>query len=168
MEVKYGAGQSKYGTGVQIDLTGDEVAIAIAAYLVTRRIHINGPRTIRVNGEQIQDGWIYVDPSGFVIHNGEKLDGRGPSTDAPETYTHKLYEVLQNHMRGASDGEALRAALESKVAVMYDTKAVRLYPIRDGKLVSISMGGMPSRKLNEDENRRIWEVSETLTPSSEG
>jgi hypothetical protein len=35
-----------------------------------------GSRTIRVNGEMCQEGSIYVDPSGFVIHDGVKFNGR--------------------------------------------------------------------------------------------
>ena len=34
MNVQFGKGKTEYGTGVQIDLTGDEVATAISAYLV--------------------------------------------------------------------------------------------------------------------------------------
>lgn len=76
MKVYKGNGKTEYGPGVQIDLTGDEVAIAIDAYLVARRIVVSGPRTIRVNGELIEEGSVYVDPSGFVIRKGEKISGR--------------------------------------------------------------------------------------------
>ena len=75
MEVYLGSGKTKFGTGVQIDLTGDDVAIAIDAYLVSHGIHVNGARTIRVNGELCREGSIYVDPSGFVIKDGEKYSG---------------------------------------------------------------------------------------------
>lgn len=78
MKVRHGKGTTKYGPGVQIDLTGDEVAIAIDAYLVARRVHVSGPRTITVNGELCDRGQIYVDPAGFVIRKGEKISGRGP------------------------------------------------------------------------------------------
>jgi hypothetical protein len=77
MKVKHGKGKTKYGPGVEIQLSGEEVAIAIDAYLVARRVHINGPRTITVNGELCGHGQVYVDPSGFVIHKGKKIDGRG-------------------------------------------------------------------------------------------
>ena len=70
MEVKKGSGTSKYGSGVEINLTGDEVATAIDAYLVAHNIHHFGPRTIRVNGELPKIARIYVDPSGYVIANG--------------------------------------------------------------------------------------------------
>lgn len=41
-------------------------------------VYINGPRTIRVNGELCNHGKVYVDPSGFVIDKkGNKWDGRG-------------------------------------------------------------------------------------------
>jgi hypothetical protein len=77
MEVKYGTGATEYGPGVDIYLTGDNVAVAISAYLVAHNIHVSGPRTITVNGELCEIGNVYVDPSGFVICDGEKYDGRG-------------------------------------------------------------------------------------------
>ena len=67
MEVRYGKGTTEYGPGVDIDLSGDEVATAIDAYLVAHGIHVSGPRTINVNGELIESGNVYVDPSGFVV-----------------------------------------------------------------------------------------------------
>lgn len=78
MEVKYGPGTSEFGTGVSIELTGDEVATAIYTWLVAHNVHVDGPRTITVNGDLCRFGRIYVDPSGFVISNGERLSGRGP------------------------------------------------------------------------------------------
>ena len=77
MDVRRGEGTTEYGPGVSIDLTGDEVATAIAAYLVAHNIHVSGARTITVNGELCEVGRVYVDPSGFVIVDGQKIDGRG-------------------------------------------------------------------------------------------
>ena len=77
MEITYGKGTTKYGPGVNIHLTGDEVAIAIDAWLVAQGIHVNGARTITVNSELIDTGKVYIDPSGFVISDGEKISGRG-------------------------------------------------------------------------------------------
>ena len=77
MNVQFGKGKTEYGPGVQIDLTGDEVAIAIDAYLVAHRIYVDGPRTITVNGELCEVGKVYVDPSGKVVANGEGWSGRG-------------------------------------------------------------------------------------------
>lgn len=78
MEIKRGNGKTQYGPGVDIFLTGDEVATAIMAYLVARGVHVAGPRTIVVNDELCVAGRVYVDPSGFVIdENGTKLSGRG-------------------------------------------------------------------------------------------
>jgi len=76
MKVKRGEGRTQYGPGVSIDLTGDDVARAISAYLVARGVHVDGPRTVTVNGELCKSGRVYVDPSGYVIHKGEKLEGR--------------------------------------------------------------------------------------------
>jgi len=77
MEVKFGRGSTKYGPGVRIDLTGDEVATAINAWLVAHGVLVSGPRTITVNGELCRNGYVHVDPSGFVIANGKKFSGRG-------------------------------------------------------------------------------------------
>ena len=84
MDIKYGKGSTKYGPGVSINLTGDEVATAIDAWLVAHGVHVSGPRTIRVNGELCKVGHVYVDPSGFVIYDGERLSGRGPNADSEE------------------------------------------------------------------------------------
>jgi hypothetical protein len=83
MQVNFGKGETEFGPGVQIDLTGDEVAIAIEAYLLAHSVRISGPRTIRVNGKLCSTGKIYVDPSGFVIHHGKRIDGRGERYVAP-------------------------------------------------------------------------------------
>ena len=77
MNIQFGKGKTKYGPGVEINLTGDEVATAIDAYLVAHGIYISGARTISVNDELCKIGQIYVDPSGFVISNGNKWSGRG-------------------------------------------------------------------------------------------
>ncbi|MES2211043.1 MAG: hypothetical protein V4515_12825 [Chloroflexota bacterium] len=75
MIVQRGEGRSDYGPGVSIELTGDEVATAIDAWLVAHSVHVHGPRTVMVNGELCQSGHVYVDPSGFVIADGEKTSG---------------------------------------------------------------------------------------------
>lgn len=77
MEIKFGEGKTEYGPGVSIELSGDEVAIAIDAYLVAHGIHVSGARTITVNGELCGRGRVYVDPSGSVIADGERWTGRG-------------------------------------------------------------------------------------------
>jgi hypothetical protein len=77
MIVKYGEGRTEYGPGVIIELTGAEVATAIAAWLTAHNVYVNGPRTVTVNDELCGFGEIYVDPSGFVINNGVKFSGRG-------------------------------------------------------------------------------------------
>jgi hypothetical protein len=77
MKVRIGKGKTKYGPGVEIKLSGDEVAIAIDTYLVAHGIHVDGPRTITVNGDLCEKGRVYVDPSGFVMHKGKRLNGDG-------------------------------------------------------------------------------------------
>jgi hypothetical protein len=76
-KVEIGNGETEFGPGVEITLTGCEVATAIAAFLVAHGIHVSGPRTINVNGGLCVAGSVYVDPSGFVISSGKKYDGRG-------------------------------------------------------------------------------------------
>lgn len=77
MQVRTRTGQTKYGPGVDIELTGDEVAQAIDAYLKLNDVHISGGRTIRVNGELCSSARVYVDPSGFVVSNGQRYSGQG-------------------------------------------------------------------------------------------
>ena len=77
MKVKFGNGKTEYGPGVQIDLTGDEVASAIDTYLCAHDIHVFGPRTITVNGKLCEKGMVFVDPSGFVMANGKRYRGIG-------------------------------------------------------------------------------------------
>jgi len=84
MDIKRGNGATKYGPGVAIELTGDEVATAIAAYLVAHNIHVDGPRTISVDGQLLKRHRVFVDPSGFVIANRVKFDGRGEQPTRPE------------------------------------------------------------------------------------
>lgn len=81
MKVDYGNGTSEFGPGVSIELTGDEVALAIHAYLVAHEVYWWGPRTITVNGELCEGGQVRVDPSGFVMANGMRYSGRGPSRE---------------------------------------------------------------------------------------
>ena len=77
MNIKHGKGRTQYGPGVDISLTGDEVDTAIAAYLTAHKVYVSGPRTVTVNGKPIELGEVYVDPSGFVVSEGETISGRG-------------------------------------------------------------------------------------------
>lgn len=63
MNIQFGKGKTQFGPGVQIDLTGNEVAMAIYTYLTAHSIIIAGPATISVNGEMCEVGSVYVDPS---------------------------------------------------------------------------------------------------------
>ena len=77
MKIEHGKGTKEYGPGVSIHLDGDEIATAIDAWLGAHGVHVGGPRTITVNGELCERGHIYVDPSGCVVANGERISGRG-------------------------------------------------------------------------------------------
>ena len=77
MKIKHGEGKTEYGPGIDIILTGDEIATAIWAFLVSHGVYIDGARTTRVNGQLCESGRIYVDPCGFVIVKGKKISGRG-------------------------------------------------------------------------------------------
>jgi len=72
MNIGYGGGLTNFGPGVSIDLTGDEVATAIDAWLVAHGVHVSGPRTITVNGELCEVGHVYVDPSGSVVYDDKR------------------------------------------------------------------------------------------------
>lgn len=77
MKVSYGKGKTKYGPGVLIELTGDEIAHAIRTYLVAHDIYIKGPSTVTIGGELCKEGQVYVDPSGSVVAKGKCFSGRG-------------------------------------------------------------------------------------------
>ena len=81
MDIRYGNGTTEYGPGVSIDLTGDEVATAIDAYLVAQRICVRGARTITVNNQLCRAGHVYVDPEGSVVYEGDRWSGRGNETN---------------------------------------------------------------------------------------
>ena len=78
MEIDFGNGQTQLDPGVSIKLTGDEVAMAIDAWLVAHGVHVGGSRTVRVNGDLCKAGEVYVDPSGLVNHGEKSWNGRGP------------------------------------------------------------------------------------------
>lgn len=66
MKIKRGSGTTEYGPGVSIHLTGDEVAMAIDMWILSKRVLVSGPRTVVVNGGLCQYGEVKVDSSGFV------------------------------------------------------------------------------------------------------
>lgn len=94
MKIEFGNGKTQYGPGVQIDLTGDEVATAIHTYLEAHNVHINGARTITVNGKRCEKGGVYVDPSGFVVTNGEKLSGRGKEIERESNPSQEIEDFI--------------------------------------------------------------------------
>lgn len=55
MIVKHGDG-TEHGTGVSVELTSDEVATAIDAWLVA--LGVSGPRTVTVNGALCKSGHV--------------------------------------------------------------------------------------------------------------
>lgn len=80
MDIKYGKGTTEYGPGVEIHLTGNEMAKAVHLYLYSQDIYISGASTVSYNGALMNNtGQVYVDPSGRVIADGVAHDGRGPS-----------------------------------------------------------------------------------------
>lgn len=83
MHIKYGDGTTEFGPGVGIELSGDELATAIDAWLVAKGVCVRGPRTITVNGSLCESGLVYVDPTGFVIAEGERFSGRGSGATLP-------------------------------------------------------------------------------------
>jgi len=77
MKIKLGKGKSEFGPGVDITLSGDEVATAIDAFLIAHGMYVSGPRTVTVNGVLCHVGRVYVDPSGRVTSKGVTYTGRG-------------------------------------------------------------------------------------------
>lgn len=76
MRIKKGKGTTEFGKGINIKLTGSEIATAIYTYLTAHDVHIQGAATIRINDELIAKGSVYIDPSGYVVSNGKKYNGR--------------------------------------------------------------------------------------------
>lgn len=72
MKIKQDKEPATFGPGVSIELKGDEIALAIEAWLVAKGVHVRGSRTITVNGELCESGLVYVDPSGFVVAKGTR------------------------------------------------------------------------------------------------
>lgn len=89
--VETGKGKTEYGPGVEITLSGDDVARSIDNYLKLHEIGVNGPRTVQVNDDLCRKGRVYVDPSGYVIHNGNIISGRGDDIDSPAIHLVTLY-----------------------------------------------------------------------------
>jgi len=77
IEISFGEGTTKYGTGVQIDISAQDVWLAILAYLTAHDVHITGAMTLTVNGQRIEHCGIYIDPSGRVVANGIGWNGKG-------------------------------------------------------------------------------------------
>jgi len=89
MEISLGNGKTKYGTGVQIDLTGEDLTNAIYQYLEKNDVYVDGAATIRVDGELCRDitAGMYVDPSANVTHLNKRYLGSGKVIDIEEKMT---------------------------------------------------------------------------------
>ncbi len=70
--------ETSHGPAAEVHLSGDEVAVAIDAYLVARRFIVRGARTVLVNGDLCTDGLVLVQPSGFVINSDGERFGNKP------------------------------------------------------------------------------------------
>jgi hypothetical protein len=66
VKIEFGPGETQYGKGIDITLTGDEAALAIRAYLLTQGVQVTGATTVTVNGQRVESAKVYVDPSGRV------------------------------------------------------------------------------------------------------
>ncbi len=82
MKIERGNGTTKYGPGVNIRLTGAEMARAIDLFLYAQGVFVQGARTITYKGKLLKSRCeIYVDPSGRVsLADGNQIDGRGGDT----------------------------------------------------------------------------------------
>lgn len=130
MEIKYGEGKTKQGPGVNLVLDGDEIARAIDTWLLSQEVVVRGPRTIRIDGEVCRYALasIYVDPSGFVIHEGERYSGRGEGKD---DYDYFHVQDLRNEL-SKKDDEIERLKMENaENAVMYRNVMRELCELRE-------------------------------------
>ncbi len=108
MKVNYGDGSTKYGPGVLIELSGEEMATAIDLYLHAKNVLVRGPRTITYCGELCADDQceVYVDPSGFVMNDGELFSGEGPGRDNtnPAKEVRNLKQLLRDVTSSCDNG----------------------------------------------------------------
>lgn len=61
--------------GANITLNSNDLCNAINLYLYSKGVYVNGPRTVKINGESPlgQGASVYVDPSGGCIYKGEQI-----------------------------------------------------------------------------------------------
>lgn len=84
MKITKGNGTTEDGTGIDIELSGNEVAGAIIKYLERNDIFITGPRSVFVNDVLCERGSVYVDPSGTVERNDKIISGRDGSVKSED------------------------------------------------------------------------------------
>jgi hypothetical protein len=121
MEIKKGNGRTKFGKGINILLTGEEVGLAISAYLKANKVHISGARTIMVNGDLCNKGRIYVDPSASVIHEGKKYSG----------VTGEIERLEKENRESKTSSSDVRINLNQKIKVKLKDEA---FPIIEKQL----------------------------------
>lgn len=73
MKIQHGEGETEFGPGVSIELTGDEVATAIDSYLLGQGVRVKGSRTVYVGALKV----VYVDPSGSMKTQDKMYIGSG-------------------------------------------------------------------------------------------
>lgn len=81
--------KTSHGTAVEIELSGSDIAVAISAWLVARRVTVIGARTITVNGELINCGRVWVDPSGRVMRKGVEIGLESNLNDQGQEASHE-------------------------------------------------------------------------------
>ena len=64
MNLKYGS--DKDNPGVRIDLTPEEVCLAVEAFLVSNGVFIRGPRRVTVNSTTVHNASVSVEDTGSV------------------------------------------------------------------------------------------------------
>ena len=74
MKIMFGEGE---GPEVIVELTGDEVATAIHAWLLAHSVSLDGARITTVNGQRCKTGKVYIYPPGHAIDDGVQCAGRG-------------------------------------------------------------------------------------------
>lgn len=79
MHVGYGKVLTEAGPGIRVQLTSQEVEIAIRCYLTAHCLQLHGDYKITIDNAPVGDAEILVEPAGYVVVRGKKMCGGGPT-----------------------------------------------------------------------------------------
>lgn len=165
MNIRRGSGQTEYGPGVLVELTGDEVEHAINAYLVAQGIQVHGPRTVTVNGVLCKSGSVYVDPCGKVTIDGSKL-GEEVTKELPKTTKNTEYKLTLPDGDSRSAKVVFSSELDGVVDLsieIIDTKPDRYFELKAGSRRDYAVYAAKLRTVEPDDTdeeyyETIWRI----------